>query len=352
MYTLRKNLGTLFLIIALGGVLGGFYTNIVHEVYGRETTGITLLRGAERGALVAVIVIALEALVSASVAGRLLRRLPFGPGLIVRGIITFIILRIALSASHIILIRDPVQFEIWAENGLRRDIFFAALFAFVIQFFIQTRRLIGARTLRNFLLGRYARPVQEKRLFVLADLAGSTEMADRLGDQAALSMITSVFLDIDPMIQRHGGEIHNYVGDEIIMSWPMKKPARNARALRCVAEILTCLDQRRAHYIESFGIAPSLRMGIAGGKVAVGECGWGKRQVVYIGDTINVAKRLQDMCKEHGLAAIMDADLIPEAPIPDGLTPRDLGTVTLRGHQHATRMIGLPPANAPANQLH
>ena len=234
-----------------------------------------------------------------------------------------------------------MQYEIWAENGLRRDMVFAILVAFAIQFFIQTRRLIGPRTLRNFLIGRYSHPVREQRIFVLADMVGSTAMAEQLGDEAALSLITSFFQDLDPAIQRNGGEIHNYVGDEIVMSWPMKSPTKNGRVLQAVQDILTLTETRRTHYLEKYGLAPALRIGVAGGNVAIGECGWEKRQVVYIGDTLNVAKRLQEACKQRGLHVLIEGKTADGMALPDGLALRKIGEEKLRGHGHPTRLVTL-----------
>jgi adenylate cyclase len=65
--------------------------------------------------------------------------------------------------------------------------------------------------------------------------------------------------------------------------------------------------------------------------VAISECGDSRRQVAYFGDTVNVAARLQEHCKEAGRALLVSADLVRLAsPITD-LMVEALGPTQLRG---------------------
>ncbi len=95
----------------------------------------------------------------------------------------------------------------------------------------------------------------------------------------------------------------------------------------------------RALYLEKFGVAPTLRIGMAAGPVAVGECGDEKRQVVYIGDTINTAKRLQDACKPYGVAVMTDADTLARMNLPEDMSATEMGRTTLRGRETETLMM-------------
>jgi adenylate cyclase len=66
------------------------------------------------------------------------------------------------------------------------------------------------------------------------DIAGSTTLAEQMGEVRVHDLITRFFFDIDRPIADHDGEVHSYVGDEVIVTWPLSDDTeRNARSLRC-----------------------------------------------------------------------------------------------------------------------
>ncbi len=227
------------------------------------------------------------------------------------------------------------------ETGLLRDFAFVAFTVFIIHFVLQTRRIVGGRVLTYFLLGRYNTPVIEERIFMLFDIVGSTAIAQRLGDTGALKLISRFFFDIAEPIGRFDGETNIYVGDEVVVSWPMESGIKNARCLRCYAAIRATMAQNQKDYVRDFGEAPEIRVGIHGGSVAAGECGDNKRQIVFIGDTINVAKRLQEACRDFDRHVIISGDLLDRIELPIGFRSEALGSTTLRGRNTETRLYNI-----------
>lgn len=338
---MRRTFGSFVFVLVAGAIIGATYGLLMNEILDRNWGLKAPIRGAIRGMVVASVAVALEVWISNSAIGRWQRSLKFRRGVALRVLITVMSIYVALAGSHWVLIGDKETYVQWFQNGFAPDFLFALGAGVVIQVMLQARRLIGGRTLTYFLLGRYARPTEERRIFVLADLKESTAITEKLGDQKALELITGVFLDIDSTIKKHRGVIHNYVGDEIIMSWLDRGPDGNMRLLQCIDEIFQVIAMRQAHYLDKYGVAPSLRMGVAGGPVAVGECGWEKRQVVYIGDTINKAKRMQEACKRHDLSVILDADTARGVTLPMGIGLSAVEEATLRGRAQVTKMLTL-----------
>src|SRR5947209_14214549 len=110
--------------------------------------------------------------------------------------------------------------------GFSISLFVGAIFAF--------RRMIGGRVLGSFLLGTYHRPRREQRIIMFLDIADSTALAEQLGEVRVHDLITRFFFDIDQPIADYDGEVHAYVGDQVIVSWPLRaEAARNARWLHC-----------------------------------------------------------------------------------------------------------------------
>ena len=91
---------------------------------------------------------------------------------------------------------------------------------------------------------------------MMVDIKGSTALAERLGDRQAHALITSAFFDIDQPIVEHGGEVYNYVGDELIASWPLREGVDNARCLHCVLAVQDTLARRADHYRRTLAARP------------------------------------------------------------------------------------------------
>ena len=137
---------------------------------------------------------------------------------------------------------------------------------------------------------------------------------------AVIDLITRFFFDIDGPIRDYGGAVHAYVGDEVIVSWPVTAdPARNARCVLCFLAIERKMARLAADYGREFEVVPALRAGVHAGPVIVSECGDTKRQLAYFGDTMNVAARLCEHCKAVDQQLVVSGDLLHLMMIPGDL---------------------------------
>lgn len=119
-----------------------------------------------------------------------------------------------------------------------------------------------------------------------------------MGEVRVHDLITEFFFDIDVPIAEHGGKVHSYLGDSVIVTWPLgDEPRQNARALGCFFAAEDRMAELARAYARKFGVALQFRAGVPAGRVIVSECGDAKRQFVFFGDTMNVAARLCDHCK-------------------------------------------------------
>jgi class 3 adenylate cyclase len=166
------------------------------------------------------------------------------------------------------------------------------------------------------------------------DIADSTALAEQLGEVRVHDLITRFFFDIDEPIADYDGEVHAYVGDEVIVTWPLSEdPELNTRALRCFFAIEEKMVDLALSYTQEFGTVPGFRAGIHAGPVVVSECGVAKRQIAYFGDTMNVAARLCEHCKAAGDSLIASADMLRSAAIPHGVKVGRLTSLMLRGRR-------------------
>ena len=101
--------------------------------------------------------------------------------------------------------------------------------------------LLGQGVLFNFVAGRYRRPRIEERVLLFIDMEVSTAVAERLGEAGFLDFLNRFVGDVTESIVAQRGVIHKYVGDEIIVTWPLAAGlagrALRPRLLRRLGEI-------------------------------------------------------------------------------------------------------------------
>lgn len=202
-------------------------------------------------------------------------------------------------------------------------------------------RLVGSRVLFNIALGRYRSPVGEARVLMFLDLAGSTSLAEAMGELRVQSLLTRFFFDIDGAIVAHGGEVHAYVGDEVIVTWPLDDRMSGGRCIDCFFAIADSIAEKADSYRQEFGMVPSFRAGLHAGHVVISECGSSRRQLAYFGDTVNVTARLQEHCKEVGRNLLVSAELLRHMKLKPAFAVEALGEARLRGRAAAIEVFAV-----------
>ena len=219
-----------------------------------------------------------------------------------------------------------------------RSAFFASL---LVGSAFELTRLVGSRVLFNIALGRYRSPVREARVLMFLDLAGSTSLAESMGELRVQSLLTRFFFDIDGAIVAHGGEVHAYVGDEVIVTWPLDERMSGGRCIDCFFAIADSIAEKADSYRQEFGMVPSFRAGLHAGHVVISECGSSRRQLAYFGDTVNVTARLQEHCKEVGRNLLVSADLLRHMKLKPAFAVEPLGQARLRGRAAAIEVFAV-----------
>lgn len=218
---------------------------------------------------------------------------------------------------------------------------FALIFSMIFSFMMEMSLLLGPGVLSNILRGRYHHPRREKRLFVFFDMRGSTAIAERIGDLAFHRLLNRFFSDLTEPVLNWRGVIHKYVGDEMIVTWPLDGGRDASGAFAAVAEAHARLDSLREDYLRDFGVAPQFRAVLHAGEVVTGEMGEVKREIVLLGDTINTTARIEQLAKslpEH--ATIASAEAIAAAP-PSGVAATPLGQFSLPGKSAAITLYAV-----------
>lgn len=230
--------------------------------------------------------------------------------------------------------------EMHPHSSFIKDALVVFAFGFVVNFGLRIQSLVGPRVLFNFLIGKYHRPQREARAVVFIDLADSTALAERLGDLRVQELIARFFFDIARPIADCRGEIHRYIGDAVVLTWPLSVARAGNLPLECVQQIRKLVDSQASSYLGQFGTVPSFRVGAHVGAIVAGEVGDDRREIVYIGNTMNTAARLQQACKAYGCDVLVSRAFLNVLPAPEGFDFSDLGMTELSGKSERLHVFG------------
>jgi adenylate cyclase len=204
--------------------------------------------------------------------------------------------------------------------------------------------LLGYGTLKNLLLGRYVQPREEQRAFLLIDMKNSTGLAERLGPVKFHELLNDFFRDVSDAALECEAEIHKYVGDEAILTWRGGAALADGDCLRCPFLARELIEDRRGAYMARYGAMPGFRASIHYGAIVAGEIGDVRREIAYVGDTLNVAARLLEAAKELGHDVLVSDDLLKQATLPAELVAERLPTLSVRGRAAPLAIAALRPA--------
>ena len=207
---------------------------------------------------------------------------------------------------------------------------------------LQINDKYGPGVFGSFLLGKYFHPKREERIFMFLDLRGSTTIAEKLGESAYFNFLKDLFRDITPGILDSKGEIYQYVGDEVVISWKNTVGAAKANCIQCYLNIQQILVQKSSYYQEKYhGIVPEFKAGLHSGYVMVGEIGIVKREIAYSGDVLNTTARIQSKCNELGVNILLSKNLKQRLNLPKSMDIIPIGELPLRGKQEAVMLYTL-----------
>lgn len=284
---------------------------------------------------------------------RWLRSRPFGLLILLRSVfyavglclvflavVLLFLLTSILSTDSLRLILEEFSLRYLLSIGI-----WLSLVAIGVNFLIEVRRLVGEENIWRLLTGHYRRPRDEDRVFLFMDLAGSVTAAERLGHKRYSEFIQECFQDLTMVALKYGGRIYQYVGDEIVMTWPAQSADSRARSVQAFFAYERALAEKSPTYLNRFGVTPIFRGGIDVGSVMATEVGELKRAIAYHGDALNTASRLLDLCKERK-GRLLVSDRVGKAVAGDPSVRMGLQEeVMMKGKQEPTLVFSLEPGS-------
>ncbi len=346
----RRLIAVLVISILAGGI-GELYGALFYS----NETDADYYQGFRTGFTIGFISSVIEIFYIWSVRRSWIRRVAFLPGLIVRILVLTVIVRVGLVGNELMtqyLAGSPLVLDLNFAEQVRDTLLGMAIVIVFVTLF-QLGSIIGFKRFLNLVLGRYFRPVSEDRIFLFVDLVGSSELARKLGDVRFHEYLSEFFYQLDAAIVRTGGEVVSYVGDAVIVTWPLgDDPHRNSRCLVALRIMLLLMRQQNQLFEREFGVVPRFRAALHGGSVVIGECGDSRRQVTFLGDVVNMTSRIELAAKEMGIQFLASDSIVQQLVPPKGTSFTCVGEHKLRGADktfvlHRIDIAGQPREAAP-----
>ena len=148
-------------------------------------------------------------------------------------------------------------------------------------------------------------------LFV--DIVGFTRMAERQSPEAVVDMLREFHARLEAVVFEHQGTLDKFLGDGLMATFgtPEPGPRDAGNALRCARAMLADIGEWNAER-EAAGAEPvKVSVGVHFGPVVLGDIGSHRRlEYAVLGDTVNVASRLEYLTRQLGVHLAVSEDLI------------------------------------------
>lgn len=220
-------------------------------------------------------------------------------------------------------------------------VIYGAVITILSLFINEVSNYLGNVVFNNFFTGKYHTPKVEERIFMFLDMKSSTTIAEKLGHVRFFELLNKYYGDTTYAIIKTHGEVYQYAGDEIIVSWSLKNGLRDNNCVRCFYLMKESFNRQAESYNELFGFVPEFKAGIHYGKVTTGEIGDLKKEIFFTGDVMNTTARIQSNCNKYETDILISEDLILRLEEDDFFSSTPIGECELKGRQKTINLFSI-----------
>ncbi len=206
-------------------------------------------------------------------------------------------------------------------------------------------RKFGHAQFFAMLTGRYYRPREEERVFLFMDLDNSTLTNAKLGHVRYSKMIQECYKMLAGFVEKHDGEIYQFVGDEVVITWRIRRKRKEAYkdAVRLFFDFSASLSADYGQFWSKYGIEPSFTGAVGQGYVTVAEVGGEvKTEIAYHGQVLNLTSRMMEEAKHLGFPLMTTLKLTEKHPL-EKFDVHPQGNIKLRGIPGSQALAALSP---------
>ncbi|MBX9946810.1 MAG: hypothetical protein K2Y40_22225 [Reyranella sp.] len=208
-------------------------------------------------------------------------------------------------------------------------------------------RLAGAE--RDFEMGR-----QQRAAVLFVDIVGFTRLVEGVAPERTITFLRAFHERMAASVFAQGGTLDKFIGDGVMATFgtPDAQPDDAARALRCALDMVRSIEAWNAERQPRGQPLIRIAVGIHVGQVLMGAIGSRDRlEFSAVGDTVNVASRLEQLARVHDAAIVASVDALAAAGDAGGLSEQDkalfrgIGEVAIPGRD-APLDVAIVPRSA------
>jgi adenylate cyclase len=177
-----------------------------------------------------------------------------------------------------------------------------------------------------------------------SDIAGFTDLSESLSPEDLVNLLNAYLSAMTDIVLSYQGTLDKYEGDAIIAFWnaPLDQADHALRACRAAVKCQARLAELRPQFKSRFGKDLLMRIGINSGPAVVGNMGSSSRfDYTAIGDTVNIASRLEMACKQYGVPLLIGEKT--HEMVQDHMIVREIDIIRVLGKKkplHVYEVVG------------
>ncbi|MDM7949045.1 CHASE2 domain-containing protein [Hydrogenophaga sp.] len=204
----------------------------------------------------------------------------------------------------------------------------------------------------------YSMQATTRELTVMfCDMRGFTALSESMEPAQLQALLNTVFSRLTQVIREHRGTIDKYMGDCVMAFWgaPVDMPDHAAQAVAAALDMARAVDELNREHAAQVLPAIGVGIGLNTGAMCVGDMGSDvRRSYTVIGDAVNLASRLESLCRVYGVDVIASDSTRAQAA---GFVWQEVDRVRVKGKASSVTVytpwgVGpdLPPAQAEEMQ--
>ena len=177
---------------------------------------------------------------------------------------------------------------------------------------------------------------------LFSDIRNFTSISEGLPPEEVVELLREYFNTMVPIVLKHGGTLDKYVGDAImgLFGAPLPQGDHAAHALRAALEMVAQIPVLSPKWEARSGRPLQIGVGVNTGEAVVGVMGAdSRREYSAIGDTVNLASRLEGVTKDFKTPIVVSHATV--LALGDRFRVRELSELKVKGRQESVRVYAV-----------
>ncbi len=196
--------------------------------------------------------------------------------------------------------------------------------------------------------------VKRRVVVLFSDVRGFTERSEISDPGVLVKQLNEYLTSMVAVIFRHGGTLDKFIGDAVMAHWGAlgggSEVDHACKAIHAAREMITELARLNAVWQAAGKIPFQIGVGLHLGEAVAGEIGSPDRtEFGVIGDTVNLASRLEGLTKIFHCDVIFSDEVRQASGMDDGIL--DLGPVRVKGRRNPVRLFGIGDEGVVREQI-